>query len=89
MMRKRILHEPIHFGPWQLGRWGLPVNIVAFVYTLIAMVFSFFPPAIPVTPVNMNWSVVVFSFVVISGLVYYAVFGRKQYKGPVMDRHDR
>lgn len=89
MMRKRVLKEAIPFGPWQLGRWGFSVNVIAFIYTLIAMVFSFFPPALPVTPVNMNWSVLVYSFTVIWGLGYYAVFGHKQYHGPVMDRHDQ
>jgi hypothetical protein len=50
------------------------------------MVFSFFPPGLPVNKTTMNWSVVVFSSIVIFGLVYYSIWGRKQYHGPVMDR---
>lgn len=87
MIRKRLLNEPIPFGPWRIGRAGLAVNIIAFVYTLIAMVFSFFPPALPVTPQNMNWSIVVYSFVLISGGIFYAIQGRKQWNGPIMNRN--
>lgn len=65
MIRKRLVHEPLQFGPWSLGRWGLPVNIIAWIYTFIVMVFSFFPPAIPVTAVSMNWSCAVFGGIVI------------------------
>jgi choline transport protein len=86
LIRKRLVGEPLHFGPWTLGRWGLPVNIFAWAYTLLVMVFSFFPPAIPVTAVSMNWSCAVFGGVVLFGLIYYASIGRKQYNGPVIDR---
>lgn len=86
LIRKRLVGEPLHFGPWQLGKWGLPVNIIAWLYTLLVMVFSFFPPAIPVTAMTMNWSCVVFGGIVMFGLMYYAIIGRKQYKGPVIDR---
>ena len=86
LIRKRIVGERIHFGPWAMGRFGLPINIIAFSYTLIVMVFSFFPPAVPVTAVSMNWGCVVFIGVVIIGLVYYALIGHRQYNGPVMDR---
>ena len=86
LIRKRIVREPIYFGPWSMGRFGLPINVLAFTYTLIVMVFSFFPPAVPVTIVTMNWSCVVFGGIVILGLIYYALIGHRQYRGPVMDR---
>jgi hypothetical protein len=41
MIVKRLRHEKIEFGPWTLGRWGLPINIFAAGYTLIAVVFTF------------------------------------------------
>lgn len=84
MIRKRIKKEKINLGPWNLGRWGLPVNIFAAAYTLLTVVFSFFPPSIdpPVTAMTMNWSCAVYGGVVILGLVYYAVWGRKVFVGP-------
>ncbi|KAF2112037.1 amino acid/polyamine transporter I [Lophiotrema nucula] len=86
MVRKRLTGEHIPFGPWNMGKYGLYVNIYALAYTTIVMVFSFFPPATPVTAVSMNWSCAVYGGVVILGLVFWAVKGRHQWKGPLMDR---
>ena len=85
MIVKRLRHERIEFGPWTLGRWGLPVNIFAAAYTLLAVVFTFFPPSVPVTSVSMNYSCVVYGGVIIMGLVYYALRARKRYIGPSLE----
>lgn len=82
MIIKRLGNEPIHFGPWHLGRWGLPINVFAAAYTLMTVIFSFFPPALPVTAETMNWSCVVYGGVVILGIIFYAVRGHKNYVGP-------
>ena len=86
MIRKRLLHEPVRKGPWHLGPYGLVVNIIAACFLVISTLFSFFPPAVPVTLVTMNWSCVVFGGVVIVGLVYYVTLGRKVYHGPIIER---
>ncbi|MCJ1389919.1 hypothetical protein MMC18_002776 [Xylographa bjoerkii] len=82
---KRFSGEPIRWGPWRLGRAGLAINLFAVGFLFISIVFSFFPPGIPVTPATMNWSIVVFGGAVMFGLVYYAVRGRKQYHGPIVE----
>lgn len=82
MIFKRLRKEPIAFGPWKLGRLGLPINIYAAAYTFITLIFSFFPPSVPVTAVTMNWSCVVYGGVVILGIIFYLSYGRKRYKGP-------
>ncbi|KAF2198697.1 amino acid transporter [Delitschia confertaspora ATCC 74209] len=86
MIRKRVVGEHIPFGPWNMGKYGFAVNVYALLYSIIAMVFSFFPPTTPVTAVSMNWSIVVYSGVVIFGLIFWVVRGRKQWQGPLMDR---
>ena len=48
-------------------------------------VIAFFP-SVPVpllTMASMNWSVVVFLAVVVFSAVYFVVWGRKSYVGPV------
>ena len=87
MIFKRLRKEPITFGPWKLGRLGLPINIYAAVYTLITLVFSFFPPSVPVTAVTMNWSCVVYGGVVILGIIFYLTYGHKRYIGPSTEIH--
>lgn len=82
LIRKRIRNERINFGPWNLGRWGLSVNIFAAAYTLLTVIFTFFPPTVPVTAITMNWSCVVYGGVVILGFLYYVLRGHKHYTGP-------
>lgn len=86
MIMKRLRHEPVRMGPWTLGRAGLPINIIAVCFLMISVFFSFWPPATPVKPETMNWSCAVFGGVVLIGLVWYGVHGRKAYNGPIIER---
>lgn len=45
--------------------------------------FSFFPLSRQVNAQSMNWSIVIFSGVVIVSLTYYFLHARKVYKGPI------
>ena len=83
---KRLQGEHVRMGPWTMGRLGLPVNIFSVIFLVISVLFSFFPPVTPVTLVTMNWSCVIFGGIVILGLIWYAVIGRKQYNGPILER---
>jgi amino acid transporter len=76
----------IEYGPWTLGSAGIFINIFSVAFLAVSIVFSFFPPAIPVTLVSMNWSVLVFGGGVILGLMFYAVRGRHNYHGPIFER---
>jgi len=68
-----------------MGPLGLYVNILSIIFLIISIVFSFFPPAIPVTLESMNWSCLVFGGATVLGLAWYAVRGRKQYNGPIFE----
>lgn len=83
---KRFKGDYVRWGPWRLGPAGLYINIISVCFLTISIIFSFFPPGLPVTPVTMNWSVAVFPAVVIFGLIFYALRGRKIYHGPVVER---
>ncbi|PSS20430.1 hypothetical protein M430DRAFT_34710 [Amorphotheca resinae ATCC 22711] len=76
----------IVWGPWTLGPAGLIINILSMCFLIISIVFSFFPPVVPVTLISMNWSALVFGGGVIIGLVFYAIWGRKNYHGPIFER---
>jgi amino acid transporter len=41
-------------GPFTLGKWGTPINIIAIVWVLFISTVLFFPPMRPVTPQNMS-----------------------------------
>jgi hypothetical protein len=53
---------------------------------MLTLVFSFFPPGVPVTAQTMNWSIAVWGGTIVLGIVYYALRGHKKYKGPTIDR---
>lgn len=40
-------------GPFTLGKWGTPINIVAIGWVLFISTVLFFPPQVPVTTANM------------------------------------
>ncbi|KAJ5516136.1 hypothetical protein N7527_007696 [Penicillium freii] len=74
-------------GSFNLGpRWGPVVNIAAILWLLIGMVFSTFPTVKPVTPENMNYCIVVtMGWMLIGGVYYYLLGGKKQFTGPVVE----
>jgi len=67
-----------------LGVWGIGLNAVAVAWLVLAMVFSTFPSVQPVTPQNMNYAVIVMGGWLAIGTVYFFVFGRKKYVGPIV-----
>lgn len=74
------------WGPWKMPEIiGKPVNAFACIYLTIVNFFTFWPPATPVTPDTMNYSVVVTGFVAIVSALYYSLWAHRTYTGPVID----
>lgn len=82
---KRLRGEHIAYGPWRLGRFALPINLFSLVYSTFISIFMFFPAFLPVTALNMNWTVVVFFGMLAIGLGYWFTIGRRQFHGPVKE----
>jgi len=87
LLHKRLTtsNEEMQWGPFKLGSAGVPVIILAIMYSVIGVFFSFFPPTAKVTPETMNWSVVVYFSVIIFSFVCWAVHGRFIYEGPLKE----
>ncbi|KAG0289423.1 hypothetical protein BGZ98_003829 [Dissophora globulifera] len=70
-------------GPISLGRFSNPIGIIACVWIVIITVLFVLPPASPVTPLSMNYTVVI-----VAASAFY-IFGnwyfnaRHWFKGPV------
>lgn len=77
------------YGPFQLGRAGIPIILLSLAYSVVGIFFSFWPPASKVTPVTMNWSLLVFGGVLLFSLIFWAVHGRKVYTGPIFETEIR
>jgi choline transport protein len=68
---------------FSLGRFALPINILALAFVSFAWVLAFFPAAPNPTAESMNWSSLIFGVVVIGSLILYVVKKRHEYHGPV------
>ena len=90
ILLKRLTRQdiPIRWGPFSLGRAGIPVNVIAIAYSIIGIFFSFWPPGVKPTATTMNWSVAVYGGVLLFSLVFWAVHGRKVYTGPIIEVGD-
>lgn len=89
MLRLRLTNTDldIPWGPFRLGRWGVPITIVAMAYTIICLFFSFWPVSPQVTPTTMNYSVLIFGGALIFSLGFWVVYGRHVYTGPIVEMH--
>jgi choline transport protein len=81
---RRLYGAPLPPYAWSLGRAGMTVNIAGSVYGFYLMFFAVIPPEYPVTAANFNWSPVMFTAVMGFAAVYYMLFARKVYQGPVV-----
>ena len=52
---RRLYGEPLPPARWSLGRWAVPINIIAVLYELFSTVISFFPLFAKVDAKGMNW----------------------------------
>ncbi|ORX96239.1 putative GABA permease [Clohesyomyces aquaticus] len=77
--------ENLAWGPFRLGRFGVPITILALVYSFIGWLFSFWPPIAVVTIHTFNWSLVVYFGVMLLAVAYYGLRARKTYTGPKME----
>ena len=77
--------EPIVFGPWTLGRWGMAINIYSILFGTFICIFVPFPTIIPVTALNMNYAGPVFVGVCILLIGDWLIRGRRRYTGPLKE----
>ncbi|CAN9344125.1 unnamed protein product [Alternaria alternata] len=80
---KRIRGEPLLPSKFDLGRLGLPINIIAVLFLFFAWVFCFFPVGPRPTVADMNWAVLGYGIVILFAIFYYVLRGRHVYAGPV------
>lgn len=82
---KRLKGQELPHARWSLGRWGLPVNIFAFLYAAFATVLSCFPSGVPVVDTSSaNWAPAVWAGVVVLSVATYILHGKKHFTAPII-----
>ncbi|KAK5194141.1 hypothetical protein LTR99_005628 [Exophiala xenobiotica] len=84
-MRRSNKSNPITFGPWALGRFGLVMNVLAIAFCIFLIIFLPFPPVLPVTGTNMNYASPVFIAVMLFAIINYYVRARRRFTGPIKE----
>lgn len=82
---KRLRGEALLTSRFSLGKAGFYVNAIALCFLSLAFIFLFFPAAPHPTPQSMNWSCLMFGSIVGFSLLYYWIWGRHKYLGPVVN----
>jgi choline transport protein len=86
LLVKRITDpSDIRWGPFKLGRLGLPINVLSILWTTIGIFFSFWPSNAQVTLENMNWSSFVFGLALLMSTAFWFLHSKKVYTGPIRD----
>ncbi|ROW16412.1 hypothetical protein VPNG_02830 [Cytospora leucostoma] len=78
----------VKLGEWNWGRWGGPMNVFAWFYTLYVAIWLPFPTTLPVTASNMNYCGPVMVAVLVIAITAWFGWARKNWLGPnvsVMD----
>ncbi|KAI0028728.1 APC amino acid permease [Vararia minispora EC-137] len=77
---------PFYLGDGLLG-WAVNINCICWVL-FVSVIFAL-PTVLPITPQNMNYASVITGSVVILALIWYVIDGRRHYKGPVSNLHEK
>ncbi|KAF2100149.1 amino acid transporter [Rhizodiscina lignyota] len=85
---RRFSKNPPVLGPWNLGRWGPAVNVVAILFGTFLTIFLPFPPISPITAQNFNWSGPMLAGVMILAIIDYFVEARHRFTGPLREIKD-
>ena len=87
MLNKRLTtpNDDIQWGPFKLGRAGVPITILAIAYSLLGAFFSMWPTEVKPTIESMNYCILVYGGTLIFSLLFWVLYGRKHYTGPVLE----
>jgi len=83
IMLRKIRGPPLTYGPFSLGRWGIPINLFSLLYLIFVIIWMPFPILLPVTASNMNYASPVLILIIIGALVDWVISGHRRFKVPV------
>lgn len=70
-------------SPFSLRPFGFVINLVSVTWVGFAIVLFCMPVGLPVTATTMNYTSVVFTGFAFVSVVWYLVYGRKHFSGPI------
>ena len=80
---QRLNNEEIAPSAYALGRWGIWVNGAAVIYGVFVIIWACFPPVLPVTAKNMNYSGPIVGCILLLAMVDWLLRGRRKFAVPL------
>lgn len=80
---RRWRNQPLPPARWSMGKFTPICDTISILVLLVIFVFSFFPTTNHPDAADMNFAIAIYGGVIIIAMAYYAIHGRKTYKGPV------
>ncbi|KAF2666911.1 amino acid transporter [Microthyrium microscopicum] len=80
---RKLRGPPVSFGPFSLGRWGIPINMLALCYLCFVIIWMPFPIELPVTANNFNYAGPLIGAVIVAALIDWFITGHKRFEVPV------
>lgn len=81
LLRKLEGRHP-SYGPFKLGRFGIPINTFAVCYCIFMIIWLPFPSMLPVTAKNFNYAGPIMAAVLIAALLDWFISGHKRFQVP-------
>lgn len=86
LVTRRLQNRPLLPRRFDLGAWGLPINVFSVAYLSLVFIMTFFPESpVGLTAVTFNWNILIFTAVLLIAATYFVFRGRKVYTGPVVE----
>jgi choline transport protein len=79
---RKLEGRPPAYGPFKLGRWGIPINILAIIWSIFTIIWLPFPISLPVTKETMNYAAPVWAAGLFIALVDWFISGHKRFRIP-------
>jgi len=83
ILLRKIRGPPLAYGPFKLGRWGLPINIFSLIYLIFVIIWIPFPTILPVTGSNMNYAGPILLIVIFGAIADWVISGHRRFEFPV------
>ena len=87
MLHKRLTtpSSELPWGPFRLGRAGVPVTVAAILYSVVVGFFSMWPNFADPDAEEMNYCSLIFGATLLFSMAFWGVYGRFHYTGPRLE----
>jgi choline transport protein len=80
---RKVRGPPLAYGPFKLGRWGIPVNLASLAYLIFIITWMPFPQVLPVDRETMNYAGPVLIVIILAAFTDWQFSGHKRFQVPV------